>query len=152
MSRGFAIGCIVAGAPIAVIDAWLSMQAMFGILDPRNFLSYAVAIFGGMFFTAFIVLSEAFGKRRDWFAHIGRKFPGFAIWLTLFLVDTGTSILCAIWYGLLGYSFNTRIEISELTYKPGNWPLTSIYIAFVVVSLGCCILLGRAFETMLEKA
>ena len=166
MRREIAIGCIVAGIPIAIIDAWLSMQAMFGILDPRNFLSYTVAIFGGIFFTAFLVLSEASGKRKEWFGNASKKLKEIIImlvlisidkvtrimrWLVLFSVDTGTSILCAIWYGLLGNPFNRRIEVDQIKFDPNNWPLTSIYVVFVIVSLGCCILLGRAFESMLEK-
>jgi len=150
VSRRFATGCIVAGTPIAIVDAWLSMQAMFGFLVPHNLLSYTVVVFCGMFFTSFIVISEASGKRKEWFGDISHKFLAAAAWVTIFLVDTGTSILCAIRYGMLGHPFNHRIEISKLVFKSSNWPMTSVYVAFVVVFLLGCILLGRAFETLLH--
>jgi hypothetical protein len=134
---------IVAGVPVAIIDAWLSMQAMFGILDPRNFLSYTVAVVSGMFFTTFAVLSETFGMRKN--------ILGLLAWVVLFIVDMSTSVLCAVWYGLFGHPFSQRIQISRIRFDPSHWPLTSIYIAFVVLAALGCIQLGRAFETLLER-
>jgi hypothetical protein len=144
MSRKSAVIWAIGGVPVAAIDAWLSMQAMFGILNPRNFLGFAVAFAAGIFFTAFAVLSETFGMRRKPF--------GFLAWTLILVVDMGTSILCAIWYGQFGNPFSRRIQISEIRFDPDNWIYSGIYIAFVVAFAWGCIQLGRAFETLLNSA
>jgi hypothetical protein len=135
---------ITAGLPITLLDAWLSMQAMFGLLAPRNPVMWVTAVVVGVFFTAFAVMAETLGMRR--------RLPGKLLWAVIFAVDMATSVLCAVWYGQLHHSFKSRIMVSQIHFVPGNWVFTFIYLMLVVIAAGGCIQLGRAFETLLKKS
>jgi len=143
MSRRSAAFWVILGVPISILDAWLSMQAMVGILNPGNLVGYATAAVSGMFFTSFAILSEVLSMRKTTF--------GMLSWLLIFLFDIATSTLCAIWYGLLKHPFSQRIRLSEIHYDPGNWALTVIYVGVVILAAWGCIQLGRAFDLLLER-
>jgi len=142
MKKKNAVIWIVLGMPVATIDLWLSIQAMFGILDPGNFLGYVVVVIAGAFFTTFAVLAEVIGMRDKAF--------GLLFWFIIFVIDMATSGLCAIWYGQFGYSFSTRIRLSGIHFEASDWVTTSMYLVAVVLAAGGCIQLGRAFDALRE--
>lgn len=131
---------LCAGFTFAVIDAWLSMQAMFGILNPQNPIQWLVAVVIGLLFTLFAVLSEPLELRESW--------AGLLFWLAILAIDVATSVLCAIWYGLLGHSFSQRIDLSQIVFDVGNWHATSVYVVFVIITAAMCIQFGRAIKRL----
>lgn len=142
MNGKAAIFWVVFGLPLVILDAWLSVQAMFGLLNPHNPIMWAATILVGLFFTVFVVGAETAGMRRSMF--------GLFVWVIIFLIDMGTSMLCVVWYGQLHHSFKNRIILSDLRFAPGNWLFTLIYIILVIIALGACIQLGRAFKVLLS--
>ncbi|MGQ0778131.1 MAG: hypothetical protein ACT4NY_27590 [Pseudonocardiales bacterium] len=132
------------GGIIAVIDCWLSIQSMFGILHPFDFLSYSVAIIVGISLTAIAVLAPII---RDHTTAPIWKF----LWFIVLLVDIGTSILGAIWYGVMRNPINSKIDISEIGYDPNNSPETAVYIAFVLIVAYCCVKFGQALNRLNKR-
>lgn len=57
MNDGAVFFWLLVGGIIAVIDCWLSIQSMFGILHPSDFISYTVAIIVGISLTTIAVLA-----------------------------------------------------------------------------------------------
>ncbi|MHA6783542.1 hypothetical protein ACVGOW_21515 [Pseudonocardia saturnea] len=66
MSNRAVLLWFVFGLPIAMIDAWLSVQSMFGLVNPTNFLGYLVAVLSGIALTAlavYVPVLRAGGRR-----------------------------------------------------------------------------------------
>jgi hypothetical protein len=142
MTKGTAAFWLMVGLLLAFVDASLSLQAMFGLLTPRNPIQWAAAVILGLFLTVFVVVAEMRKMRKSAL--------GAFVWLVIFAFDMATNALCAIWYGQLHHSFRSRIRLQELHYTPGNWVFTTIYVLTVIICLAGCIQLGRAFNTLLE--
>ena len=142
MTKGTAAFWLMVGLLLAFVDASLSLQAMFGLLVPRNLIQWAATAILGLFLTVFVVVAEMRKMRKTAL--------GALIWFVIFAFDMATNALCAIWYGQLHHSFRSRIRLQELHYTPGNWVFTTIYVLTVVICLAGCIQLGRAFNTLLK--
>lgn len=141
MSERKIVFWLVVGLIISVIDCWLSVQSMFGVLAPSNALSTIVAVLMGISLTAIAVLAPIF---KDNTAGLEYRI----LWLVILLADIGTSILGAIWYGIMGKSLNSKIVFSEITYDPGNWFVTVVFVVFVLVVAGCCFKFGQALNLL----
>lgn len=142
MTKGTAAFWLAVGLLLAFMDASLSLQAMFGLIAPRNPIQWGATVILGLFLTVFVVVAEMRKMRKSAF--------GALVWLVVFTFDMATNALCAIWYGQLHHSFTSRIRLQELHYTPGNWVFTTIYVLTVIICLVGCIQLGRAFDTLLK--
>jgi hypothetical protein len=89
MNEREAVLWLVAGCIIAVIDAWLSILSMFGILSPSNALSFAAAIIVGFSFTTIAVCAPIVIENTT---AVTVQFA----WFVIPLFDIGTSMLGAI--------------------------------------------------------
>jgi len=143
MSKEAATFWLVVGLVLAVIDASFSLQAMFGLIVPRNPIQWAATVILGLFLTVFVVVAEMFRMRHYAF--------GALVWFVIFAFDMATNALCAIWYGQLHNSFRSRIMLQQLRYTPSDWVFTSVYVLTVVICLVGCIQLGRAFNALKDK-
>lgn len=143
MTRGKATFWLVLGFTFAVIDAWLSMQAAFGFISPRNLLQFAAAAMVGLLFTLFAVLAEPL--------HLRKSALGFMFWLIMLALDVATSMVCAVWYGQFGHAFSMQINFAEITFDPSNWQVSSIYLGLVAVTAAFCIKFGQAIDFFLSE-
>lgn len=134
---------LIGGLVVSVGDAWLSMQAMFGIINPRNALQWIAAIAAGLAFTLFAVLAEPLRLRRT--------ARGAMFWLVMVLCDVATSVLCAIWYGQFGQPFDSRIDTSRMSFDITYWQVTGAYVLLVALFAYGCIQFGRAIEFFFSK-
>ena len=141
MSRGWAFGWLLPGFVISVIDAWLSVQSMVGILQPRNILAFAAAIVLGMALTAFAVLSPIWTSEDSPMLLHGLKY-------LLVVIDVGTSVIGAIWYGLMGEPLNRTVHFEEMVFDPSNWFATALIVAFVIIVAWCCHMFGCAMKAL----
>jgi hypothetical protein len=126
---------------VSVIDAWLSMQSMVGIIQPKNALAFLAAVLLGMSLTAFAVLSPLWTTAESpIFLHV--------IKVAIVVIDVGTSIIGAIWYGLMGQPLDRTVHFEEMHYDPSNWFATALIIAFVVIVAWICHMFGLAMKTL----
>ena len=130
-----------AGIPIAVVDGWLSVQSLFGLISPVNIFGYLVAISMGVLLTVFAVYVPILRGERTSPALV-------LIWVGAFSVDMITSIVGAIWYGVLQNPLNSTIDVSELTFEPANWSVTLLFVAFVLIVAFCCFKFGQALNEL----
>lgn len=144
MNEGVVFLWLVVGGIIAIIDCWLSIQSMFGLLSPSDFLSFTVAITMGFSLTAIAVLAPII---RDHTTALIWRF----LWLIALLIDIGTSILGAIWYGVMRNPINSKIVFSEIGYDPNNSLETSVYFAFVLIVAYCCVKFGQALNQLNKR-
>ncbi|MBU2671054.1 hypothetical protein KOI35_46915 [Actinoplanes bogorensis] len=141
MSRGSAFAWLLPGFVVSVIDAWLSMQSMVGIIQPKNILAFVAAVLLGMALTAFAVLSPL------WTTEYSPVFLHLIKYL-LVIVDVGTSIIGAIWYGLMGQPLNRTVHFEEMHWAPSNWFATTLIVGFVVIVAWFCHMFGLAMRTL----
>jgi hypothetical protein len=141
MSRTAALVWIPFGFIVSIIDCWLSIQSMFGMMNPANFMGYSAAVVVGVALTAFAIGAPIVRQ-----AHSSVVF--LFCWLLLVILDIGTSVIGAIWYGLLKHPLNSRIDIAGLRFDPGNWMNTAAFVAFVLIVAWCCVRFGKALKTL----
>lgn len=141
MSNRAVVIWLVAGFPISVIDAWLSVQSMFGLLSPTHAIGYLVAIGAGICLTVFAVYVPIVRGQRTSPVLV-------LIWVVAFTVDVLTSILGVIWYGAIGEPLNVPINVSELHFEPANTVATITVVGFVLVVAVCCIKFGQALNEL----
>ncbi|MFI5911294.1 hypothetical protein [Dactylosporangium sp. NPDC051541] len=144
MRHGAAIGWLVPGFVISIIDAFLSIQSMVGIMQPKNLIGMAAAIVVGMSLTVFAVLSPLWASNTTSGAMHGVRY-------TLLAVDIGTSVIGAIWYGVMGRPLDTTVHFAEIKFQPANWLVTLAFIAFVLIVAWCCHMFGRAMHTIRSR-
>ncbi len=140
MTRRAAVIWLIPGLTISVIDCWLSIQSMFGIVNPTNAIGVTVAAGIGFGLTAFAVLAPIAR---------GNSVGLLALWWILVVIDVGTSVLGAIWYGLLHHGLHSRIVLSGLRFDPTNWLATAVFVGFVLLVAWCCAQLGRALKALM---
>lgn len=144
MDERGAVFWLVVGSIISVIDGWLSIQSMFGILAPSHALSLIAAVIVGICLTTIAVCAPII--RDNTTAPVLRL-----VWFIVLSIDIGTSILGAIWYGVMSNPLNSRIVFSEIEYDPGNWLETAVFFAFVLIVAGCCFKFGQALNVLNRK-
>lgn len=66
-------------------------------------------------------------------------------------IDIGTSILGAIWYGVMRNSINSKIVISEIGLDLNNSLETAVYFAFVFIVAYCCVKFGQALNQLNKR-
>lgn len=144
MSDRSIIVWFVAGFFLSIIDAWLSVQSIFGLINPSNFLGYAAAVTVGACLTLFAIYVPI--------VRASNPSPLFAaLWGVAFLIDIATSVIGAIWYGVLNQPLNSRIDLSMITFAPSNWQATLIFVAFVLIVAGCCYKFGQALNALNQR-
>jgi hypothetical protein len=144
MSERAIILWFVAGFPIAVVDAWLSVQAMFGLIHPANGLGYLVAISSGIALTVFAVYVPIVRGSRPSIILV-------VVWLVALGIDILTSIIGAIWYGVLGKPLGSAVDFSAVYFEPANWLETLLFVGFVLALAFFCVKFGQALNALNEK-
>jgi hypothetical protein len=134
----------IAGVPIAIVDGWLSVQSMFGLIAPSNFLRSLVAVTMGIGLTIFAIYVPILRG--------SRSSPIFVmLWIGSFSIDLITSVIGVIWYGALGEPLNSNIDFSVIKFDPSNWLVTLTFIAFVLLVAGCCFKFGQALNELGQR-
>lgn len=144
MSKPWALVWVPFGFVVSIIDAWLSVQSLFGIMNPNNALGYTGAAVVGISLTGFAIYAPIVLEAR-------RSSAFLIAWMTLCVLDIGTSIVGAMWYGLMAQPLNAPIQFSYIEFAPGNWVQTLGYIAFVLIVAGVCVQFGRALKLLMKK-
>ncbi|MDV7989306.1 hypothetical protein [Rhodococcus sp. IEGM 1374] len=141
MTKNVAFVWIFLGMPIAVLDAWLSMQSLFGIVGPKNLLGYFMVGSLGVAFTAFAVLGSALPSVRENLFFL-------LIWLAIFLVDVVTSVFGGIWYIQFAKPLNSQIRIESIEFDITNWASTSVILVIIALAAWGCIKMGEAARVL----
>lgn len=144
MPRGLAIGLLPIGFAIAVIDAWMSIQSIVGMLKPQSLVELIVGGLVGCALTV-IAVSAPVLKMDQWNAFL--RF----CWTLVLLVDIGTSIIGAIWYGVMRKKPNVPVDFSQMHYDPGNVQRTAVFLAFVLLLAGGCVLFGKVLHRLSQR-
>jgi hypothetical protein len=135
---------LLAGFPISVVDAWLSIQSTAGMMHAIDPVTYVMAALVGLSLTGFAVFLPTLKQGHDSVAFS-------AFWFTLTLIDVGTSVVGTIWYGMLHQPFTQPVDFSLLRFVPGNWLMTLLFVAFVVLVAWCCVMFGKAIQSRKSK-
>lgn len=131
----------VAGFPIAVVDAWLSVLAMFGLIEPTNAVEWLVAVTAGIAMTAYaIYVPIVRGSRTSPLLVL--------VWLLALGIDLVTSVIGVIWYGVLGEPLGSAVDFSEIYWEPSNWLVTSLFVGFVLALAAFCVKFGQALNAL----
>ncbi|MBM2616013.1 hypothetical protein JIG36_10640 [Actinoplanes sp. LDG1-06] len=139
MSRSSAAFWVVFGFLISIVDAWLSIQSMAGMMHAVTVMGYVFAAIVGVALTAFAVLLPIMMA-----AHRNAPVLLVCVWVVLTVADVGTSVVGVIWYVRLGHPLTVPVDLTELHYAPANWMTTLGYIASVLIVAWCCAQFGRA--------
>jgi hypothetical protein len=143
LSKEASIAWLLPGIFISVFDAWLSVQSMVGIMQPRNPLGFAAAIIFGTALTAFAVVSPLWAGRTDSVSlRVLRYF--------LLSVDIATSVVGALWYGMMHGNLRETVDFSRMEFDFANWFPTLVFVAVVLLVAWVCHMLGRALWSLNE--
>lgn len=143
MSNRWVTFWLWAGFPFVCIDAWLSIQSVFGIFDAVNPLGYTLAALAGAVLTGLSVYGPILYRERITFLAV-------ALWLIALAIDVASSILGAIWYVVIGQPLNSWINFAELRYEPANTSATVVAALVVLAVALACVMFGKALRA-LEK-
>jgi hypothetical protein len=144
MTLDTAIIWLVPGFAITAIDAWLSIQSLTGIMQPKNPLAVVVAGLLGAFLTILAVISPIWGAAI-------RKTHVKLVRYTLLVFDIATSIVGAIWYGALGHKLNEAVDFHKIKFVPANWFVTCLFIAVVLLVAFVCHMFGKAMKVVMQN-
>lgn len=143
MTVNAAIGWLIPGFAITVVDAWLSIQSLTGIMQPRNPLAVIAAGLLGAALTVFAVISPVWGELI--------KRPAVQVVRYLLLAaDIATSIVGAVWYGVLGHKLDEPVDFHLMHFDLSNWFVTSLFVAVVVGVAFVCHKFGKAMKRVAE--
>jgi hypothetical protein len=141
ISRQAALFFLPLGFVCGAIDAWLSIQSLVGLTNPKGVLGYLTATIAGLALSGFAAflpfIRSAF-----------RSLLNTALYLVVLSVDVLTSIAGAIWYGALGHTFKTPIDLREIEISSGGWPSMAVYVIFVLVLTWLTYRFGQAIVTI----
>jgi hypothetical protein len=127
-----------------VLDAWLSIQSVVGIMHAINPLAYGLAATFGIALTIFAICLPILRE--------GRKSRGYLfLWLILTAFDLGTSSVGAIWYGMMHNPMTEPVHLSELQFDFDNWLETGFYIGGVLLVAWACVMFGKALNARRKK-
>ncbi len=141
MPRGLAIGLLPVGFVIAVIDAWMSIQSIVGMLQPKSVAELGVGWVVGCTLTVIAVSAPAL-KIDRW------PFVLRLCWGLVLVFDVATSVVGAIWYGVMRHHPTVPVDFSRMHYDPGNAQRTGVFIAFVLILAGGCVLFGKVLHRL----
>jgi hypothetical protein len=130
---------LVAGIPLALVDAWLSIQSMAGVFNPANPIGTAAAVVTGVAMTLIAVVLPMHLARNN--SLLLRLF-----WVFVGVADLASSILGMLWYGVMRKPLKEQIDFHKMHFKPEKSGLTAVSIGFVLLLLFGCIQLGRALD------
>ncbi len=142
MSERLAVFILVLGVPLSVIDAWLSVQSIAGLMAPANLLGWTATVILGLGLTSFAILTPMFREAFRWGG------VSLAVWILVIAGDVGTSCVGAVWYGQLGHSVHEPIDISAIAFDISNFGQTLGYVGFVVIVGTACLMLGEALKIL----
>jgi hypothetical protein len=141
MNRKVAIFWIPPGFIIVIIDAWLSIQSMAGIMHAVNIMGYVLAVIVGISLTTFSVFYPILKKDKPSLLLL-------ASWTFLMAADIGTSVVGAIWYVQLGNPLTKPVNLALLSFEPANFLTTLGYVLSVLVIAWCCVMFGKALNAL----
>jgi hypothetical protein len=144
MTRGIAIFLLPFGFVIAVMDAWMSIQSIVGILQPQSWPELIVGWLVGCVLTVVAVAAPALKVKNP---HILLRL----FWVVALVVDVGTSVVGAIWYGVMRNKPSVPVDFSQMYYDPRNAQRTLVFLAFVAILTGGCVVFGKILHQLSKK-
>jgi hypothetical protein len=144
MQRSTAVWVVPFGFTVSVVDAWFSIQSIAGVIKADDPLGLTVACVVGLSLTGFAVFLPVL---RDAF----HSLPWGLLWFVLTVVDLGTSVAGAIWYGVMDKPFTEPINLGKIAYNPDKLASTLIWLAFVILIAVACVVLGHAILALSRK-
>jgi hypothetical protein len=144
MRSSTALFLMIAGFPIAVVDLWLSLQSMVGIMKPVGGIDW---LFVGIVSFAMTAIAIA----HPIVSEISSSFLFKALWFVALLFDVTTSLVGTIWYLVLKSPYSEPVNFSKLTIDWGNSVPTAAYFAVVILIALGCVAFGKALSYFLKR-
>jgi len=145
MGTKSAVFWLLPGFAISIIDIFLSIQSMVGILQAKTVIGYLAAVVVGTSLTLFAITSPVWGRTIS-SANLQ------AVRYLLLGIDIGTSVVGAIWYGLMRQPITSKIHLEKMHFDPSNTLATAGFIAFVLIVAWVCHQFGRAMATLVDAS